>query len=256
MRWPAFLPRGLLIFLGGLLVLQAGCTSSSTSGKPATAEALQLTSSTGTTAGGKSLRVVSELPPPDTLNAGEQPIANNDLLEISVFQVDNLNRVVQVDATGRISLPLIGPVTAAGRTVRQLEQDLESAYGAKYLQSPDVTVFMKESVGQRITIDGEVTKAGLYPVSSNSTLLDAVALAGGFRPIADTSKVYVYRDYAGAKLVANYDVEKIRGGQKGNPRIYGGDVIVVFTSKSKVAMNNLKDALGLASSAARLAVIP
>ena len=256
MTGPGLFPQCLVICLTGLLVLQAGCTSNSTSGKSATTEALQLTSSTSTTAGGKSLRVVSELPAPDTLNGGEQPIANNDLLEISVFQVDNLNRAVQVDATGRISLPLIGTVIAAGRTVRQLELDLESGYGAKYLQSPDVTVFMKESVGQRITIDGEVAKAGLYPVSSNSTLLDAVALAGGFREIADTSKVYVYRDYAGAKLVANYDVEKIRNGQKGNPRVFGGDVIVVFTSKSKVAMNNLKDALGLASGAARLAVIP
>jgi polysaccharide export outer membrane protein len=229
----------------------SGCSTSSSSAQPV--DALQLASTGG--AQGGSLRVVSELPPP-AQNGGEQPISPNDVLQVDVFQVDNLDRTVQVDATGKISLPLVGSVQAAGRTARQLEEEIETAYGAKYLQSPDVTIFVKESVGQRITIDGEVAKAGIYPVSSNSSLLDAIALAGGFRDIADASKVYVYRDYAAGKLVANYDVAQIRAGKKPNPRIYGGDVIVVFTSSSKVAIRNLKEAMGVASSATRLAVIP
>jgi polysaccharide export outer membrane protein len=215
-----------------------------------------LTAATGSAQGDGNLRVVAELPPPNTQNGGEQPISANDVLEIDVFQVDTLDRTVQVDAAGNISLPLIGTVKAAGNTARQLEQHIENAYGSNYLQSPDVAIFVKESVGQRVTVDGEVAKAGIYPVSSNSSLLDAIALAGGFRSIADATKVFVYRDYAGAKLVANYNVEMIRSGKKSNPRIYGGDVIVVFTSRSKVAMNNLKEALGVASSATRLAVIP
>ncbi|TKB31461.1 MAG: polysaccharide export protein, partial [Mesorhizobium sp.] len=112
------------------------------------------------------------------------------------------------------------------------------------------------SIGQRITVDGEVNKAGIYPVSSNSSLIDAIALAGGFNTIGDAKKVFVYRNIGPNTLVANYNMEQIRGGKSLNPRIYGGDKIVVFASKSKIAMGNLKDALGIASSAARIAVIP
>src|SRR5690606_935365 len=100
----------------------------------------------------------------------------------------------------------------------------------------DVTIFVKESAGQRVTIDGEVTKAGIVPVSSNATLLDVIALAGGFRQIADETKVYVYRDINKQKLVANYDVKAIRRGKAPNPRIYGGDVVVVFPSSGKIAL--------------------
>jgi len=238
------------------LIFSSACSSTSTPSNPPATDALSLTAATGPGQAAGGLRVVPELPPPNTQNGGEQPLSANDVLMVDVFQVDNLDRTVQVDAAGNISLPLIGTVKAAGRTARELEQDIENAYGKNYLQSPDVSIFVKESIGQRVTVDGEVAKAGIYPVSSNSSLLDAIALAGGFRPVADATKVFIYRDYAGAKLVANYNVEQIRSGKKSNPRIYGGDVIVVFTSRSKVALNNLKEALGVASGAARLAVIP
>lgn len=218
-------------------------------------EVLALQGSAGGDAGG--LRIVSDLPPPSNTQDGqEQPLAPNDVLEIDVFQADPLDRTVQIDASGRVNLPLIGPIMAAGSSVRTLEQEIETAYGRNHLQNPDVTVFLKESFGQRVTIDGEVVKAGVYPVSTSSTLLETVALAGGFRPIADQSKVFVYRDVGVQKLVANFDVAEIRTGRRPNPRIYGGDVIIVFTSQTKVAIQNLKDALGIASSAARLAVFP
>jgi len=210
---------------------------------------------TGSTGGGE-LRFVAELPPPDTLNGGEQPIAANDVLDIDVFQVESLNRTVQVDAEGNISLPLIGSVPASGSTVRQLERTIETAYGTNYLQSPDVTIFVKESMGQRITVDGEVSRAGIYPVTSNSTLIDLIAQANGLRSIADQRQIYVYRDHAGQKLVANYDLHAIRSGRRPNPRVYGGDLIVVFASGTKVAMANLREVLGLASRVAGVAALP
>ncbi|RWI10177.1 polysaccharide biosynthesis/export family protein [Mesorhizobium sp.] len=245
------------VLLASLSISACTSTPSTTSSSPTSVDALQLTSSSAPLSGGGALQVVKELPAPqDSQNGNEQPLSPNDVLEVNVFQVDNLNRIVQVDAGGQISLPLVGTMTAAGKTVRQLEKEIETAYGANYLQSPDVSVFVKESVGQRITIDGEVRKAGIYPVSSNSSLLDAIALAGGFSPIGDAGKVFVYRNVGQNKLVANYNVDEIRAGKNRNPRIYGGDVVVVFASRSKIAMNNLKEALGVASSAARLAVIP
>ncbi|MES0002685.1 polysaccharide export protein [Mesorhizobium sp. M0051] len=270
--WPAVQERDPLIGIfdsarrnaGTVTALLASLAISACASTPSTStsstnpvSALQPAASSTALSGGGTLQVVKDLPPPqNTQNGGEQPLSANDVLEVSVFQVDNLNRTVQVDAGGQISLPLIGTMTAAGRTLRQLEKEIETAYGEKYLQAPDVTIFVKESIGRRITVDGEVNKAGIYPVSSGAYLLDAIALAGGFNPVGDAGKVFVYRNIGQNKLVANYNVEEIRAGKNRNPRIYGGDVIVVFASKSKIAMNNLKDALGLASSAARIAVIP
>ncbi|MER9676174.1 polysaccharide biosynthesis/export family protein [Mesorhizobium sp. M0208] len=247
----------MFALLASLAISACTSTPSTTPSSSGAVDALQLTSSSAPLSGGGALQVVKELPAPqNTQNGSEQPLSPNDVLEVNVFQVDNLNRTVQVDSGGQISLPLIGTITAAGKTVRQLEQEIETDYGSKYLQSPDVTIFVKESIGQRITVDGEVNKAGIYPVSSNSSLIDAIALAGGFNTVGDAKKVFVYRNVGPNTLVANYNVEEIRGGKSRNPRIYGGDKIVVFASKSKIAMNNLKDALGVASSAARLAVVP
>jgi polysaccharide export outer membrane protein len=175
-------------------------------------------------------------------------------LEVFVFQVADLTRVVQVDPSGNINLPLIGYVRAAGKPVRVLEQDITRAYGASYLQNPQVSVAIKESSGRRVTIDGEVSKTGVYQLPPIASLIDVIALAGGFSRVADASKVYVFRTISGQKLVAQYDVSMIRAGKRSSPRIYGGDVVVVFSSSSKIAFQNLKEALGVASSASRIGV--
>lgn len=240
--------------LFGATLQVAACSSSANSGA-SPADVLSLQASAG--GSGSGLKLVSVLPPPaNSKDGSEQPLSPNDILEIDVFQADTLDRTAQIDSAGRISLPLIGTVQAAGKTVRALESEIEAAYGRSYLQNPDVTVFLKESAGLRVTVDGEVAKAGIYPVSASTTLLDMIAQAGGFKDIADQRKVYVFRDVGSQKLVANYNVADIRSGKLANPRVYGGDVVVVFTNQSRVAMNNLKDALGIASNAARLAVIP
>ncbi len=131
---------------------------------------------------------------------------------------------------------------------------MEKKYNAKYLQSPDITIYMKESAGQRVTMDGEFSKPGIYPTASNSTLLQAVALAGGLTKIADEKKIFVFRQYGAQKLVANYSIKDIRAGENRDPRLFGGDVVVAFTSRSKVAAQNLREALGVATSASRLVV--
>lgn len=242
------------------LMAMSGCTSAATGPSETSgvsSDALAIASNASSPAADGELRVVDELPAPSNTGGGaDQPLSANDVIEVDVFQVDDLDRTVQIDSSGQISLPLVGAVAAAGKTVRVLEQELEGRYGANYLQAPEITIFVKESSGQRVTVDGEVVKAGIYPVSSRSTLLEVIAVAGGFREVADATKVYVFRDIDGAKVVAHYDVNAIRGGKRGDPRIYGGDVIVIFPSKGKMAVRNLKEALGLASGAARLAVIP
>lgn len=237
------------ILVSASLLMLASCQGS---GVPAARSPGQ----TDTAAG--DLQLVRALPAPVNSAGGvDQPLLPGDVLTIDVFQAAQLSRTVQIDSRGALSLPLIGTVTAAGKDIRALELEFEQLYGARYLQNPEVSIFLKESTGQRVTVDGEVAKAGLYPVSPGTTLLDAIALAGGFRELADQRKVYVYRVFGDRKLVANYDVGTIRDGHAENPRVYGGDVVVVFRSQSLVAINNLKEALGLSARVASgIAVIP
>ena len=174
-----------------------------------------------------------------------------DLIEIDVFQVDELDKEVQINASGRISLPLIGQVEAAGKTVAGLESELEKKYGVKHLQSPDITVLVKESRGQQVTLNGEFLTPGIYPTDTSTTLLQAVAQARGLSPLGDPQKIFVFRDFKDKKLVANYNLKKIQQGKNVNPRIYGGDIIVAFSSSAKVAGRNLRESLGVAANAVR-----
>jgi len=194
------------------------------------------------------LRKVDDLPPPPNTSGGlDQLIAENDVLDIKVFEVNQLDQAVAVDSRGKIALPLVGEVQAAGKSARQLEAHLKKLYGAKYLQKPQVSVTVKESFKQRVTIDGEVRKAGLVRVAAGSSLMRVIAEAGGFTEVADPAKIYVFRDAGDEKLVVNFNVYDIRAGKKPDPRIYGGDVIVVFSSDVQVAMKNLQESLGIAA---------
>ena len=194
------------------------------------------------------LRLVTQLPAPAGAETGTQSIAPNDLLEIKVFQVTDLDRTVRVDDRGQISMPLIGQVNAVGQTSLQLEKSIQSRYAQNYLQNPVVTVFVKESSAQSVTMDGQFMKPGIYPVAAQSTLMRSIALAGGLTTTADENKLYVFRKSGGQTLVASYSAAAIRGGQAPDPRVYGGDVVVSFLSSGKVAMQNLREALGLAVS--------
>src|SRR5262245_61661912 len=102
-----------------------------------------------------------------------------DVLDVVVFKAPELARSVQVADTGTVNLPLLGDVPAAGKTARQLEQDLASKLGAKYLQSPQVTVQIREYNSQRVTVEGAVKNPGVHSLKSKTTLLQLVAISGG-----------------------------------------------------------------------------
>lgn len=155
-------------------------------------------------------------------------VGPNDLLDVEVLDLDNMKRTVRVNAAGAISLPLIGAVIVAGLTAQQAEAHLADRYREKYLQNPQVSVFVKEFTTERITIDGAVVKPGIYPLTGQITLLRALALAGGFGPIADSSEVRLFRvNEKGERQVAVFDVEQIRSGKSDDPSIKGDDLIVV-----------------------------
>jgi polysaccharide export outer membrane protein len=120
----------------------------------------------------------AELPAPvrDDLTAPDRPalIGPLDVIEVSVFGVPELSREMQVDASGRISMPLIGTVDARGKTAGELAQAIEDSLRGRYVRDPDVTINIKSSVSQVVTIDGEVVEPGLYPVTNQMTLLRAI----------------------------------------------------------------------------------
>ncbi|MDE2407260.1 MAG: polysaccharide export protein [Xanthomonadaceae bacterium] len=219
------------LFLFFMLLLLAACAST---GTPERA---------GRSAGVSNEIPGNKLPPPDTTAASgayegatDYRIGAQDLLEISVFGVQDLDKEVRVNSNGQISLPLIGGVMAGGRTIPELEKDLAGKYADGYLQNPQVSVFVKEYASQRITLEGAITKPGIYPITGKTSLLQAIALSGGVDDkIADLGGIVLMRQINGKRMAAVYDLRAVRRGTIEDPQVYGDDIIVVETSGSKSA---------------------
>ena len=202
---------------------------------------------TGSTAG--QAQQTAALPPPEVLSAApnavqaEYRIGPLDVLDVSVFQVPDLSQTVKVSASGEIGMPLIGAVQAAGKTVAELEKEIKTKLEAKYLQSAQVSVFVKEANSQQVTVDGAVMKPGMVPLSGQTTLLQTVALAGGLARGANARGIVVFRTVHQKKMVAKFDLRAIRAGTAEDPVLYGGDIVVVDTSAISTALGGMRDAL-------------
>lgn len=166
-------------------------------------------------------------------------IGPNDLLEFEVFGVPDMRRTVRVNSSGAVSLPLIGAVVLAGLTAQQSESLLAQRYSENYLQNPQVSLFIKEFTTQRITIEGAVTKPGIYPVVGSLTLLRALALAGGFAQYAEINEVMLFRNTSGGPSEPRvFDLDKIRAGEVADPPIESDDVIVVKRNPKRTALRD------------------
>lgn len=183
----------------------------------------------------------SLLPAPDVTtayaNASEYRVGPLDLLTISVFGVAELSQEVRVSSNGEISLPLVGSLQAGGKTINELQSDLAKKLSAGYLQSPQVSVFVKEYTSQRVTVEGVVKKPGIYPLTGRTTLLQVIATAEGLDELADPHGIVVFRTIKGQKMAAVFDLVPIRHGTAEDPQIYGDDVVVVDASGSKSALH-------------------
>lgn len=178
------------------------------------------------------------MPAPDPVSSAlarpEYQIGPNDLLSVVVFQVEDLAREVRVNNAGQISLPLIGAVDAAGLGVQQLETIIEAKYRERFLQNPQVTVFVKEFASQRVTVEGSVTRPGIFPMPSRLSLLQTIALAQGLTNVANEHNVVVFRTIAGERRFARFDLQAIREGRHSDPEVFGEDIVVVDESGGKV----------------------
>lgn len=156
-------------------------------------------------------------------------IGNDDVLAINVWKEPEISRSIPVRSDGKISLPLVGEVQAAGSTPLKLEKDI-AARLKNYIEEPEVTVIVQQVNSQKFNILGQVNKPGLYPLTNSPTVLDAIAIAGGFRDFAKQKSIYVLRQNADGtqtRLPFNYkDVVKGHNTSQ-NVRLQPRDTIVV-----------------------------
>jgi polysaccharide export outer membrane protein len=156
-------------------------------------------------------------------------IGVDDVLAINVWKETEISRPVPVRSDGKISLPLAGELQAAGQTPRQLELEIASRL-QNYISEPEVTVIVQQINSQKFNILGRVVKAGSYPLTNSPTILDAIALAGGFRDFANKKSIYVLRqgpDGTQLRLAFNYkDVIKGKAAEQ-NIHLLPRDTVVV-----------------------------
>ena len=156
-------------------------------------------------------------------------IGNDDVLAINVWKEPDVSRSIPVRSDGKISLPLVGEVQATGRTPLKLEQEI-AAKLKNYIAEPEVTVIVQQINSQKFNILGMVGRPGSYPISNSATVLDAIALAGGFRDFAKQKSIYVLRQNAEGsqtRLPFNYK-EVVKGHNPSqNVKLQPRDTIVV-----------------------------
>src|SRR5580698_4251113 len=156
-------------------------------------------------------------------------IGDDDVLSINVWKEQEVSKTVPVRSDGKISLPLAGEVQASGETPLQLEKLLATKLQS-FISEPEVTVIVSEVKSQKFNVLGMVSKPGSYPLTNSATVLDAIALAGGFRDFAKQKSIYILRqnpDGGQSRLPFNYK-EVIRGKDSAqNIKLQPRDTIVV-----------------------------
>ena len=173
-------------------------------------------------------------------------IATGDLLAVTVYQVEPLSKDYRVDMAGNIALPLIGDVAAVGRTTDQLRTEITQRLGQRYLRNPNVTVSVKDSTNNNVTLEGGVRQPGLYPITGPTTLLQAVALGRGIDPQqGNPRRVAIMRRIQGQRMAAAFDLEAIRSGQSQDPDVYPGDIVVVQSNNRRGFFQDILQALPL-----------
>lgn len=192
-------------------------------------------------AGQAAVTFEPRLPPPD-LGGGladqNYRIGPQDELKLVVYQDKDLSQTVVVDDSGRIVLPLVGVLTAAGQTPEGLTAEVTAKLKEKYYQDPQVAISVSKAVSQKITVEGEVTKPGVYPITGRTTLIQAIALASGEDQYADYRHVAVFRYVGNQRHAAIFDLDKVNRGQSPDPEIYKNDIIVVERSGVKSAFRD------------------
>jgi polysaccharide export outer membrane protein len=171
--------------------------------------------------------VLAQAPPTPPLQINDYRIGSKDLLEITVFELPELNQTVRVSEDGSITLSLLGKVEVAGLTAQELENKLAGLLDKQYTKGAHVTVFIKEY--QKVSIMGAVGRPGQYEIVGPTNLLQVIAQASGFTSQA-MNELFVYRvdgDGKQNRISIRIDDLTLNGNQAANIAIQPKDVIVV-----------------------------
>lgn len=155
-------------------------------------------------------------------------IGADDVLDVSVWKEQDLTRTLQVRPDGKISMPLLGDVEAAGLTPSQLAQTVSDKL-KRYLTAPQVTIILTQINSQRVYVTGEVTRPGAYPVLPGMTILQAITSAGGLTQFANAKKIFLMRDENHIQTKYPFSYKEVLDGRKAeeNLPVRAGDTIVV-----------------------------
>ena len=184
-------------------------------------------------------------PAPASLGT-EYKIGIHDTVSVDIFQEEQLSvNNAEVDTAGNLTLPLIGPVPAAGKTTGELSALVAKRLSPKYLKNPQVSVTVGSSPSQKVIVEGQVNKPGVYAIKGGTTLLETLSLAGGETRTAALNKVIVFRSIEGKRTGAVFDVKAIRSGKAVDPSILGSDIVVVDSSKGRRLWEDILNTLPL-----------
>jgi len=172
--------------------------------------------------------VATEVSKPAATTDGNYIIGPQDVLDISVWKEPEVSRVVPVRPDGKISLPLLNDVQAAGLTPAALASQITESL-KKYVTNPQVTVIITTINSQRVYLLGEVTRPGAFPMIPGMTVLQAVSSGGGFTQFARTKGIYVLRNENGKQVKYPFNYKEVISGKKPEQDITlkAGDTIVV-----------------------------
>jgi len=199
-RWSfrndAILMLALLVLVGTPVLAAYGQNTTNTAGvaKPAL--------STNSTDAKTGQPPATDTPPPKIadIHPDSYVVGTEDILTINVWKEPEISKVVPVRPDGMISLPLVGEIKATGLTPIQLQDQISNSL-RKVMSDPQVTVIDSEVHSLAFNVVGQVLKPGYYPLTRRMTVLDAIALSGGFQPFAKQKKVYVLRTAANGNQV-------------------------------------------------------
>jgi polysaccharide export outer membrane protein len=155
-------------------------------------------------------------------------IGAEDVLDVNVWKEPDMTRVVPVRPDGKITLPLINDVQAAGSTPQQLASAVTEKL-RKFLTEPQVTVIVTQINSQRVFVVGEVLRAGAFPLVPGTTVLQALASAGGFTTFANVKKIHVMRVVNGKHIEIPFNYREVLKGDNPdqNIKLQPGDTVVV-----------------------------
>jgi len=173
-------------------------------------------------------QVTAETAAAPVVEAGAYSVAPGDVLRIAVWKEPELSGDVFVRLDGMITVALVGDVKAAGKTTDQIATEVRTRL-RPFLEMPQVTVTVSQAVSARFYVIGEVTTSGAFPLTGRITVLQALALAGGFREFAKRERIVVIREKGGERRAIPFNFRDLEAGinLEQNIVVEAGDTLIV-----------------------------